>query len=295
MEILPGIHHLKQDLSPDYPGFWTVISVVVGERVAVIDTGVPGSVESLILPCLAKLGRQPTEIAAIVNTHGHGDHIGGNGTLKGLSGAPIMIHEADAANLDQPGIWSGVLYVAGPADVRLRDGDVIDLGNRQLEVVALPGHSAGCIGVYLQDEGVLFTGDSLQALGSDVQHLAFYTDPDAYAASLERALELGVQHLVPGHAYLPYVESHLHGAEVRRFLEISIEFARGLDAMLLRLLRETNRPATAVALADQVCVAYGTSGTTVMATATVAGHLDRLVARGEVSRTAGEPVEYAAV
>lgn len=283
MEILPGLYHLKQDLFPVHPNTWTTINVVVGERLAIVDTGVPESAESLVLPCLARIGRSPTDVAAIVNTHGHGDHVGSNESLKRLSGASIMIHEADAPSLDRTGAWLETKYNPGPADVRLVEGDLIDLGGCSLEVVHLPGHTPGSIGLLLRAESALLTGDSLQGLGTSVQHLAFYNDPDAYVASLEKVLRLDVQHLALAHAYGPYSESHLHGADVKAFLETSLRFALGLDAVILEVLRRSGEPLRPGEVADEVCRRYGTDGTTGMATATVAAHLRRLEAHGEVA------------
>ena len=290
MEILPGIHQLGQDMTPVHPGTLTAINVVAGSRLAIVDTGIPESAGSLVLPYLARLGRRPDEIAAIIVTHGHGDHFGSNQELKRLSGAPIMIHEADAPSLERLAHWRDTSYNPGPADVRLRDGQVIEVGDRRLEIVHLPGHTPGSIGVYLRDQGVLFSGDALQGLGTDVQHLALYTDPDAYVATVEKALRMGIEHLVPAHAYRPYTESHIHGPDVRRFLEVSLEFALGLDAVILDVLRQARQPLTPSATADQVCARYGTGSTTGMATTTVNAHLRRLAARGQVGAV-GEGLE----
>ena len=101
MEILPGIYHLKQDLAPVYSGTWTTANIVADDRLAIVDTGVPATVPELVLPCLAAAGRRPDELAAIVITHGHGDHFGGNEELKRLSGAPIMAHELDAPRSEE--------------------------------------------------------------------------------------------------------------------------------------------------------------------------------------------------
>ncbi len=147
MEILPGIFHLKQDLAPVHAGTWTTANVIASDQLAIVDTGVPATAPELVLPCLAGIPRDPAELTAIINTHGHGDHFGSNQELKRLSGARIMIHELDAPSLDQPKRWVDTPYHPGPADVRLHEGDVIDLGRRKLEIVHLPGHTPGSIGV----------------------------------------------------------------------------------------------------------------------------------------------------
>ncbi len=290
MEILPGVHHLKQDLAPVFPGTWTTANVVVGERLAVVDTGTPDTVQSLILPCLAEIGRSPGDVAVIAITHAHGDHFCGNEELKRLSGAQIAIHEIDAPGLARPHRWLDLDVHPGPADRLLRESDVLDLGGRALEVVHLPGHTPGSCGYYLRDARCLFTGDALQALGAVSQHLAFYTDPDAYTATLRKVMAMEVEHLVPSHAYLPFEESHLQGADARRFLEVSLDFALGLDERILAGL--AGGPATVASLAVTICGEFGWDGATNMAEMTVAAHLRRLAAGGVVRADGGEPSAY---
>src|SRR5262249_25377312 len=94
-EILPGVFHLKQDLAPYWPGEWSAINVMVGKKIAIVDTGIPGG-EALVWPLLAELGRSPSDVVAIVNSHFHGDHTGSNGALRTRTNARIMIHALDA-------------------------------------------------------------------------------------------------------------------------------------------------------------------------------------------------------
>lgn len=286
MEILPGIHLLQQDMAPVHPGVPTTINLVVGDgKLAVIDTGIPSSARDLILPYLDRLGRLPTDIVAIVNTHGHGDHLGSNLALREVSAAPLMIHELDAPLLLKEHRWGGPTFLAGPADRKLRDGEVIRVGSREIEVVALHGHSQGAIGLFLRKERVLFSGDALQGLGTAVAPLAFYRDPDAYVHSVERALQLGVEHLLMAHPYYPATDTHLHGRDVQRFLEKSLEFALGLDAVLLDVLKREGAPKDAIGVANLVCARYGRGETNGMSTATVEAHLERLASRGAIRAT----------
>jgi glyoxylase-like metal-dependent hydrolase (beta-lactamase superfamily II) len=266
-EILPGVYHCKQDLAPIFPGTWSAINIVVGHKVAIVDTGLPGG-DALVWPVLESLGRRPSDVVAIVNTHFHGDHTGSNGALRARTNAEIMIHVLDAAQLG-----SGELEgpTAGPADVCLEDGATIDLGDRELRIVHLPGHTPGSIGVYLPDEKALFTGDSLQARGTAVQYIASYADPESYVASVRRALDLDIKHLVPAHAFAPFDDSHVHGEDVRRFLQISLAHAFELESLIASLARGAF--VSAAAIASIVCARYGFGVTSPMAIATVEAHL----------------------
>ncbi|MGE5508972.1 MAG: MBL fold metallo-hydrolase [Chitinophagales bacterium] len=90
-----------------------------------------------------------SRVVAIVNTHGHWDHTGANAALRQATGAPLLIHEADASWLDSP------------PDRFLREGEELAVGSFRLKVIHTPGHTRG--GLCLYTEGALFSGDTLFA------------------------------------------------------------------------------------------------------------------------------------
>jgi hydroxyacylglutathione hydrolase len=101
-------------------------------------------------------------IKYIVNTHSHVDHVMGNKQMKSLTGAEIVIHEADAADLiGQPAHVMNMFgaEVSPPADMAVRDGDLITVGEISLRVLHTPGHSPGSM--CLHTDGLVFTGDTL--------------------------------------------------------------------------------------------------------------------------------------
>lgn len=115
------------------------------KEAAVIDPGIESEAEAnLILGFIKQSGFR---IKCIVNTHGHPDHISGNAVMKEATGAPILIHENSAERVN--------------ADRKLRDGDVIQVGNFKLVVLYTPGHTKD--GISLLGDSVVFTGDSLFA------------------------------------------------------------------------------------------------------------------------------------
>jgi glyoxylase-like metal-dependent hydrolase (beta-lactamase superfamily II) len=124
----------------------------------------PGLEPDVILQFLKEHQLRP---AAILNTHGHADHIGGNEALKdAYPDAPLIIGADDAimlsdanANLSAP---FGLPIVSPPANRLVREGDVLDLAGITLEVLDIPGHSPGhVVFVYRAAPVLVFGGDVL--------------------------------------------------------------------------------------------------------------------------------------
>ncbi|MBA4418743.1 MAG: hydroxyacylglutathione hydrolase [Syntrophus sp. (in: bacteria)] len=101
-------------------------------------------------------------IKYIVNTHSHVDHIMGNKEMKDLTGAKIIIHEAEAQSLVHQSYSLMSSFGADPsppAEITVKDGDDIVIGEASLKVIHTPGHSPGSISLY--HNGIVFTGDTL--------------------------------------------------------------------------------------------------------------------------------------
>lgn len=102
------------------------------------------------------------KVEKVLLTHGHFDHVMEAAKWK-VAGAEIFIHEADNELMKSggapDGFFGGAPKFAAGADVLLRGGESISVGNITFSVIHTPGHSRGSV-CYLTD-GAIFTGDTL--------------------------------------------------------------------------------------------------------------------------------------
>jgi hydroxyacylglutathione hydrolase len=102
------------------------------------------------------------KINYVVNTHAHVDHIMGNAEMVKRTGAKIIIHQEDAPALVRTPPYLLDMFgatVSPPADIEVKDGEIIQVGSVRLKVLHTPGHSPG--GMSLHVNGMVFTGDTL--------------------------------------------------------------------------------------------------------------------------------------
>ena len=111
------------------------------------------------------LADEKLTVKAIINTHGHFDHVSANKSLKKSTGADLMIHKADAGMLAQlsgsAAAWGLKAEDSPQPDRLLDDGDVIDIGSLSFKVLHTPGHTPGGISLYV--DSAVFVGDTLFA------------------------------------------------------------------------------------------------------------------------------------
>ncbi len=169
--------------------------LIVGKTICLIDTGVAATVP-LILDAIKDLGRSPREISLILLTHAHPDHIGGCAPIRKLTPVPVAVHATEKRWVEDvelqyrerpvPNLFE-LVPEGVPVDRVLTDGETISWEEgKTVRVIATPGHSPGSVSFFFEEEGALFSGDSIPAAG----HIPIYSDPVALLASIEKLKRL---------------------------------------------------------------------------------------------------------
>ena len=178
-----------------------------------VDTGLDETSGRQVMRALRDEGLVPT---AIVNTHAHADHFGGNRFIVQRTGARVCAGPLHRAIIENPFLSPFYLYGAAPireitgkflmaeacaVDEVLAPGPVT-LEGAELQIIDLDGHAPGQLGVATPD-GVLYAGDAFLDAGIiDKYRLLYNADIAAAKNTLERLKETAYGYYLPGHGSL---------------------------------------------------------------------------------------------
>lgn len=181
----------------------TISYLIVGQKRALLfDTGMGISDIKKVVEELTKLP------VVVLNSHTHDDHVGGNWEFDTIYGMDTKFTRTNAKGSredaqaeitpDQicgelPKGFDPKMYATRPWTIAtfLQDDDRIDLGERNLEVIATPGHTPDAISLFDRANGLLFTGDTYYP--APIWLYRPETDLNAYAASIRRLAALAPQ------------------------------------------------------------------------------------------------------
>jgi hydroxyacylglutathione hydrolase len=228
-----------------------------------------------------KLDLEKQDLKYILITHFHYDHTGNASVLKERYGAQIVAHELDRPIIEDPMIVTRAdnlkrfgttpeevladfnlakgesLGLSDPeivrrhwnrpveVDVTVEDGEVLEVGGLKLEIIHLPGHCPGQIGVWNPHSGILYS--------ADIMHfptpLGPYPIGDAkgHRRSIERCIEMKPQLILEGHGLSAYSPD----SSMRRLLHMRRQ-QEDIEFWIIHVLARESRPMTTLELVPEV-------------------------------------------
>lgn len=121
----------------------------------------PGGDAPIILRAAQAAG---LTIKYVLNTHAHWDHVAANAEVLEATGAQLAIHPGDLPLLRSRGgadFWNVPVQTSPDPDVELEQGQVLQVGQLELETLFTPGHTPGHVSFYAASAGAVFDGDVL--------------------------------------------------------------------------------------------------------------------------------------
>jgi glyoxylase-like metal-dependent hydrolase (beta-lactamase superfamily II) len=253
VEVAPGIERIESVFGPRPFAQYLLRGA---DRSMLVDTGIDTTPGDVIFPYLAETGFEPDKLTYVFTSHADVDHFGGNGALRAAAPNAIFC----ASTLDVPIITNRAramterygwyaehgpgadydeetkrLLAAGMGpdthiDLELTGGEWFHLGaDLRVQVLALPGHSAGHLGLWepasrsaIVIDAVL--GQGLYNFDREIIHPPPYMDAAAYESTIEQLRTLQPERLLTAHYDI------IEGGEVSDFLDLSADFVAGARA-----------------------------------------------------------------
>jgi glyoxylase-like metal-dependent hydrolase (beta-lactamase superfamily II) len=322
---IPGTHGpLAEDELDGYVQSGVYLIRGLGENL-LVDTGnwtLPEYANGMGDTLVALLDKEKNDLKYIFITHFHYDHTGNAAMLKERYGAQVVCHPADrpiiedpmivvrpenitrfgitpdemledfnlaegeSLGLSDPGVVEKYWNFPVEVDMDVNDGNILEVGGLKLEVVHLPGHCPGHVGLWNPHSGTLYSGDLLHY----PTPLGPYPigDAKAHSNSIQRCIDLKPQLLLEGHGLSAYSQDSSH----RRLLHMQMQ-QRDTQNRILFVLSREGRPMTISELLPEVlpvksdldyAVSTGIGERRCYAESCIQTHLLWLIEQGKVER-----------
>jgi len=166
-----------------------------GDGLILVDPGYSNALY-LIVSSIYKLGFKPEDIKYIINTHWHGDHVEATEALAEMSGAKTLIGKEDFEKAKK----------FFTADITVKDGDTLQLGNTVIEFMETPGHTKGTISFFFNttENGKTYRVGMFGGAGANTlrkEKFDFEGCREAYRESLHRLMKEKVDVFIGNHTW----------------------------------------------------------------------------------------------
>lgn len=303
MEVLPGIHRIDTDVA----GRIACVFLVIGKQSAIlIDAGMNYAPKTNILPYLEAVNCPRESIRSVIITHCDFDHTGGGQALRSaLPNAQFLCHPAEKTesqslemliehrlgefgrdhgipDTEETKTWLRQNVSPTAIDGVLCGGEKIDLGGLVVDVLVLPGHSAGHLAFHITDQNVAIIADAV--LGSSLLYRdgtpAFpptYRYPGQYANSIDRLEALAPDILLTSHFDV------MDKAAAQAFVVESRDFMNRLDLAVSEILSDGTVKSLSE-ISEVLAPKFGRwePDAGLLICWPILGHLERMVAEGKV-------------
>ncbi len=221
-----------------------------GNKIYLIDSGDSEDAGEDILNAVEHLFPQK-EVAAVLNTHSHADHCGGNAFISRVTGAEIWSTRAAQKSIEYPEMQSSLIWGAKPFNrlltpfykaeasrvTRFLDEEQTAFESVGIKTIALPGHYDDEAGLLVTDsedsKSVFFLGDAIFGLEMLKKYwIPFMTDPALFRESVGIIENTTATYYVPSHGSVHTKDTIHELAEINKMVTLETE------TLILKILRE---------------------------------------------------------